>query len=409
MKWLPPWSVTFIFYQIPEAQKFTTTNIWEPIITKKDSLLMGSNSVIRLIFERKLLDMKTGVVGYGVAAQYMHLPFIVTNPKFQLQTILQRKGDEAKEKYPSVKIVRNLDEMLAEESLELVVITTPNDSHFDYAWRALEAGKHVVLEKPFTITSEDAKKLIAQAEKKNRVLSVYQNRRYVSDFLTIRQLLKENLLGEIVEFEAHYDRYRPEQRPNAWREENTPGSGILYDLGAHLIDQALCLFGLPKFVTADVRIQRPHARTTDYFELWLDYDFTKIILKSGMLVREQVARYAIHGRLGSFIKYGEDPQEALLRKGFLPTAADWGQEAESIYGTLHTEINGKIINEKYPSLAGNYGGFYNDLYDTIVKKESLKVKPEHGYNTIRLIEIATESSQKKCRIPCTNLMDVAYP
>ena len=370
---------------------------------------MGSNSVIRLIFERKLLDMKTGVVGYGVAAQYMHLPFIVTNPKFQLQTILQRKGDEAKEKYPFIKIVRNLDEMLAEESLELVVITTPNVSHFDYAWRALEAGKHVVLEKPFTITSEDAKKLIAQAEKKNRVLSVYQNRRYVSDFLTIRQLLKENLLGEIVEFEAHYDRYRPEQRPNAWREENTPGSGILYDLGAHLIDQALCLFGLPKFVTADIRIQRPHARTTDYFELWLDYDFTKIILKSGMLVREPGPRYSIHGRLGSFIKSGEDPQEALLRKGFLPTAADWGQEADSIYGELHTEINGKIIHEKYPSLAGNYGGFYNDLYNTIVKNEPLKVKPEHGFNTIRLIELATESSQKKCRIPCTNLMDVAYP
>ncbi|HLA57154.1 MAG TPA: Gfo/Idh/MocA family oxidoreductase, partial [Puia sp.] len=242
--------------------------------------------------------MNTGVVGYGIAAQFMHLPFIVTNPNFQLQTILQRKGDEAKEKYPSVKIVRDLDEMLTDENLELVVITTPNDSHFDYAWRALEAGKHVVLEKPFTITSADAKKLIAQAEKKNRVLSVYQNRRYVSDFLTIRQLLKENLLGEIVEFEAHYDRYRPEQRPNAWREENTPGSGILYDLGAHLIDQALCLFGLPRFVTADVRIQRPHARTTDYFELWLDYDYTKIILKSGMLVREPGPRYSIHGRLG---------------------------------------------------------------------------------------------------------------
>ena len=397
------------FYQIPEAQKFTRTIVREPIMTNKDSLLMGSNSVIRLIFERKLLVMKTGVVGYGIAAQFMHLPFIVTNPKFQLQTILQRKGDEAKEKYPSVKIVRNLDEMLSDESLELVVITTPNDSHFDYAWRALEAGKHVVLEKPFTITSEDAKKLIAQAEKKNRVLSVYQNRRYVSDFLTIRQLLKENILGEIVEFEAHYDRYRPEQRPNAWREENTPGSGILYDLGAHLIDQAFCLFGLPQYVTADIRIQRPHARTTDYFELWLDYDFTKIILKSGMLVREPGPRYAIHGRLGSFIKYGEDPQEALLRKGFLPTAADWGQEADSIYGELHTEINGKIIHEKYPSLAGNYGGYYNDLYNTIVKKEPLKVKPEHGFNTIRLIELATESSQKKCRVPCTNLMNVAYP
>jgi scyllo-inositol 2-dehydrogenase (NADP+) len=353
--------------------------------------------------------MKTGVVGYGAAAQFMHLPFIVTNPKFQLQTILQRKGNEAQEKYPSVKIVRSLDEMLADESLELVVITTPNDSHFEYAWRALEAGKHVLLEKPFTITSADAKKLIVQSEKKNRILSVYQNRRYVSDFLTIRQLLKENVLGEIVGFEAHYDRYRPEQRPNAWREENTPGSGILFDLGAHLIDQAFCLFGLPRFVTADIRIQRPHARTTDYFELWLDYDFTKVILKSGMLVREPGPRYAIHGRLGSFIKSGEDPQEALLRKGVLPIASDWGLEGEDIFGLLHTEINGKIIKEKYPSLAGSYGFFYDDLYNTIVKKEPLKVKPEHGFNTIRLIELATESNEKKCRVACTDLIDITYP
>ena len=136
--------------------------------------------------------MKTGVVGYGAAAQFMHLPFITTHPEFELRTILQRHGDSAKEKYPSVQIVRSLDEMLADESLELIVITTPNDSHFDYAFRSLEAGKHVLLEKPFTITSDDAKKLIAQAAKKNRVLSVYQNRRYVSDFLTIRKLLKEN-------------------------------------------------------------------------------------------------------------------------------------------------------------------------------------------------------------------------
>jgi predicted dehydrogenase len=353
--------------------------------------------------------MRTGVVGYGAAAQFMHLPFIITNPEFKLQTILQRKGDSAKEKYPSVKVVRSLDEMLEDESLELIVITTPNDSHFDYASRALEAGKHVVLEKPFTITSEDAKTLIYLAEKKNRILSVYQNRRYVSDFLTIRQLLKEDKLGEVVEFEAHYDRYRPEQKPNAWREENTPGSGILYDLGAHLIDQTFCLFGLPRYVTADIRIQRPHARTTDYFELWLDYGFTKIILKSGMLVREPGPRYTIHGRLGSFLKSGEDPQEALLRKGMLPTAPDWGQESEDIYGILHTEMDGKIIREKYPSRTGNYGGFYNDLYGTIRRGEELKVKPEHGYNVIRLIELATESSEKKCRVDCTRLMDIPYP
>src|SRR5664279_250878 len=353
--------------------------------------------------------MKTGVVGYGAAAQFMHLPFIITLPEYELRTILQRHGDSAKEKYPSVHIVRSLEEMLSDESLELIVITTPNDSHFDYAFRSLEAGKHVLLEKPFTITSEDAKKLIAQAAKKNRILSVYQNRRYVSDFLTIRKLLKENLLGEVVEFEAHYDRYRAEQKPGAWREENSPGSGILFDLGAHLIDQAFCLFGLPKFITADIRMQRPHARTTDYFELWLDYGFTKIILKSGMLVREPGPRYSINGTKGSFLKYGEDPQEALLRRGVLPIAADWGRESEEFYGLLHTEIDGRIVKEKIPSLPGNYGGLYTDLFNTIRNGEPLRVRPEHGYNTIRLIELATESNEKKCRVACTGLIDTEYP
>ncbi|HEY4155695.1 MAG TPA: oxidoreductase [Puia sp.] len=353
--------------------------------------------------------MKTGVVGYGVAAQFMHLPFIITNPDYQLLSILQRHGDSAAEKYPAVQVVRSLDEMLADPSLELVVVTTPNDTHFDYTSRALRAGKHVVLEKPFTITSEEAKELIVIARESGKVLSVFQNRRYVSDFLTIRQLLNENKLGEVVEFEAHYDRYRPEQRPNAWREADAPGSGILYDLGAHLIDQAFCLFGLPESVTADLRIQRPHARTTDYFDLWMDYGFTKVILKAGMLVREPGPRYMIHGTRGSFIKYGEDPQEALLRQGVLPNIRDWGKEPETFYGLLHTEIGGETIREKYPSLPGNYGGYYADLYDTLVHGKPLKVKPEHGYNTIRLIELATESSRKNKTVDCTDLMDVPYP
>ena len=353
--------------------------------------------------------MKTGIVGFGASAQFMHLPFIVTNPNFQLQTILQRKGDSAHEKYPSAQIVRNIFDMLSDESLELIIITTPNDSHLEYATLALQAGKHVVLEKPFTITSSDAKKLIDLSKVSKGLLSVYQNRRYVSDFLTIRQLLNEKKLGTIVEFEAHYDRYRPEQKPNAWREENTPGSGILYDLGAHLIDQALCLFGMPTNITADIRIQRPHARTTDYFELWLDYGFTKVILKSGMLVRELGPRYAIQGTNGSYLKSGEDPQEVLLRQGILPVGADWGKESMDIFGLLHTEFNGEIIKEKYPSLAGNYGGFYQDFFDSIRNGKTLRVKPEHGYNTIRLIELATESNEKKSMVPCTALIDIEYP
>ncbi len=352
--------------------------------------------------------MKTGVVGYGIAAQVMHLPFITTNPQYQLLSILQRHADTAKEKYPKIHLVRSMDEMLADPSLELVVITTPNDTHFEYTSKALRAGKHVVLEKPFTITSEEGKRLLAIAKDSGKVLSVYQNRRYVGDFLTIRQLLKEKKLGEIAEFEAHYDRYRPELRPGAWREEAAPGTGILYDLGAHLIDQAFCLFGLPKSVTADLRMQRPQAKTTDYFELWLDYGFTKVILKSGMLVREPGPRYMINGTKGTFLKYGEDPQEALLRQGVLPVSEDWGREPEENYGLLHTEINGRVVREKYPTLPGNFGWYYTDLYETLVNGKPLWVKPEHGYNTIRLIELAMESNQKGATVACSELLDTPY-
>jgi predicted dehydrogenase len=352
--------------------------------------------------------MRTGVVGYGMAAQVMHLPFLTTNPGYRVLSILQRHGNSAAEKYPGVRIVHTLEDMLTDPGLELMVITTPNDTHFDYAARALRAGKHVVLEKPFTISSREAAELIRIAAGSGKVLSVFQNRRYVSDFLTIRQLLAEHKLGSIVEFEAHYDRYRPEQRPNAWRETDAPGSGILYDLGAHLIDQAFCLFGLPEFLTADLRMQRAHARTTDYFDLWLHYGSTKVILKAGMLVREPGPRYMIHGTLGSFIKYGDDPQEALLKQGILPGTGDWGREPEAMYGLLHTEINGQVVREKYPSLPGNFGAYYADLYESLVHGRPLKVKPEHGYNTIRMIELATESSRTGCRVACRDLMEVSY-
>jgi predicted dehydrogenase len=265
-----------------------------------------------------------------------------------------------------------------------------------------------VLEKPFTIHSSEALELIELAEKTGRILSVFQNRRYVNDFLTIQKILSEKLLGEIVEFEGHYDRYRPGPKPNAWREENKPGSGILYDLGAHLIDQALFLFGIPETVTADVRMQRPHAQIDDYFDLRLDYGYLRVILKGCMLVREPGPRYQIHGTLGSYIKSGEDPQEALLRAGFLPTQAHWGEEPEESWGILHTEINGLLIREKYPTLPGDFGRYYRKLYESIRQGMPVSEKPEHGFNSIRIIELALESNQQKVTVKCSGLLSVSY-
>jgi predicted dehydrogenase len=187
-----------------------------------------------------------------------------------------------------------------------------------------------------------------------------------------------------------------------------PGSGILFDLGPHLIDQILYLFGIPSSIAADIRLQRPHAKVDDYFDLRLDYGSLKVVLQAGMLVREPGPRYLIHGTKGSFVKSGEDPQEALLRAGALPVGDDWGKEPEDIYGILHTELDGKIVREKYPSLKGDYAAYYKNVYESIVHGKPVRERIEHGYNTIRIIELANESYQKQCTIACTGLLPVEY-
>jgi predicted dehydrogenase len=266
-----------------------------------------------------------------------------------------------------------------------------------------------VLEKPFTITSRDAAELVQLSQTTGRIISPFHNRRYVADFRTIQSIVQQNLLGDIHEFEGRYDRYRPEAKPAAWREEAAPGSGVLYDLGPHLLDQTMCLFGLPKRISADIRLQRPHAKVDDYFELQLDYGFMKATVKAGMLVREPGPRYLIHGTQGSFIKWGDDVQEALLKQGVLPTTPDWGLEPESQYGLLHTDTKGRVLKERVLSLQGNFGLYYQNLYNTIVHKTALREKPEHGFNTIKLIELAIESNAAKKTIDCEGLMEVAYP
>jgi scyllo-inositol 2-dehydrogenase (NADP+) len=347
--------------------------------------------------------LKTGIVGYGKSAKVFHIPFLSTMDEYEITAVLERRGDESKKQLPAIRVARTIEELVSGSDTELIVITTPNDTHLEYASKALKAGKHVVLEKPFTITTDDAEELIRTAREKGKILSVYQNRRYVSDFLTIRDLLQQDVLGEIHEFSATYDRFRPDAIPGAWRETNVPGAGILYDLGPHIIDQALTLFGNPETITADVRKQRPHAKAHDFFHIWLHYGFLKVILHSGMLVREQGPRYMIQGTLGSFIKYGEDPQEERLRAGELPLGDNWGQEPESSHGILHTEIRGEIVRKRIPSKKGDYGLYYKNIYDTIVNDMPLQEKPEHGYNTIRIIELALESSAQKKTIACSGL------
>jgi scyllo-inositol 2-dehydrogenase (NADP+) len=348
-------------------------------------------------------SLKTGIAGYGKSAKVFHIPFLSTMKEFTITSVLERHREDSKKQMPDVRVAKSIEELINNDDNELIVITTPNDTHFEYASKALKAGKHVVLEKPFTNTTDEAAELINISKDTGKILSVYQNRRYVSDFLTIRDIIDKKLLGEVHEFNAMYDRFRPDAIPGSWRESEVPGSGILYDLGPHLIDQALTLFGNPEAITADVKKQRLQVNADDYFNIWMQYGSLKVILHSGMLVREQGPRYMIHGMKGSFIKYGEDPQEEKLRAGELPLGDDWGQEPPAHYGLLHTEINGKVIRETVPSKKGDYGLYYKNIYNTIVNNAPLLEKPEDGYNTIRIVELALESSKLKKTIACTGL------
>jgi scyllo-inositol 2-dehydrogenase (NADP+) len=348
--------------------------------------------------------IRVGIAGFGMSAKIMQIPFLLVNKNYKVVAILERRGQEAKTLLPNVTVVATIDELVNLPEVDLIIISTPNHTHFQYAEKALLAGKHVVVEKPFTDTINEAKILIELSRRLNLILTVYQNRRYVADFLTVKQIVREKLLGDVVEFVAHYDRYRPEVVHHSWKEDSRLGSGTLYNLGSHLIDQALVLFGKPKRLYADVRMQRPGVKADDYFDIQLDYGPFKAILKSCMLVREHGPRFVIHGTKGSFIKYGEDVQEALLNKGITPDTADWGSDPEEQWGLLHTEKNGEVIKDTYPSVKGGFGIFYENLYETLINNAPLQVTPEQGYNTIRIIELALKSSKKKAVVECDGLM-----
>jgi len=349
--------------------------------------------------------IKVGIVGFGISAKVFHAPFVTTVPGYELVAVMERHNRASAEIYPWVKVVRTFEELVEDPGIDLIVVTTPNETHFPYARAALQHGKHVVLEKPFTITTVEARTLVELSHKSKAVLSVYQNRRYVADFFTIREIFSKNLLGHVHEFEAHYDRYRPDPRTyGLWREKPTPGSGVFYDLGSHLVDQALQLFGHPKYLIADIRKQKPYSVVDDYFDVRLDYGFLKVLVKSGMLVREMGPRYMMHGTKGSFMKYGEDPQEEMLKAGILPVGPDWGKEPESQFGLIHTEIDGKIVREIYPSVQGGFEKYYRNLYASIREGAPVLESPENGFNVIRIIELAFESSEKQCRVAVTGLL-----
>lgn len=329
-----------------------------------------------------------GIVGFGFSSTTFHLPLLQTIEDYDIRAVLSSKEEVVKETLPNANVVSTIDELVKRNDIELVVITSPNATHFPYVKEAILHGKHVVVEKPFVVSIEEGEELISLAEQHNVMVSVYHNRRFDNDFLTVKKLLAENRVGNVYAYEAHYDRFRPHVR-DRWREKNLPGSGILYDLGSHLIDQALSLFGKPDAISADVVKQRPGAEIDDYFHVVLHYGVKRVILHSSSYVKQAGPHFTVHGDKGSIIKYGMDSQEEQLKNGMKPGENGYGVDAEENFATLETEER----LERIPTEVGCYDVYYKGVRDSILNGEKPPVTAQEGLAVIKLIQLAIESSE----------------
>jgi predicted dehydrogenase len=343
-------------------------------------------------------EIGVAVIGFGLAGQVFHAPFVSAVPGLRLEAIVQRKGDEAAKAYPSARILRSVEEALGDAAVQLVVVGTPNETHFALAKQALLAGKHVVIDKPFAATSAEAEELKGLAEKQGVVLAPFHNRRWDGDFLTVRKLLAEQAVGRLVTYESHFDRFRPLPRENTWKEGANLANGLLMDLGPHLVDQALALFGAPVGITASVRKDRDRTEIEDAFDITLEYPRLRAHCRSSMLAADAAPRFLMHGTKGSFKKFGLDPQESALVGGAkVPRVGEgeWLAEPESAWGTLTVAPvladPATLVRTKVKTELGDYRGYYANVRDAINGVAKLAVTPEDGYRTVRLLEMARES------------------
>ena len=339
--------------------------------------------------------IRTALCSFGMSGRVFHAPFLEAHPGFELTAAWERSKKTVKDVYPEVTSYDNLDTMLQEPSIELVIVNTPNATHYEFARECLEAGKHVIVEKPFTVTSKEADELIKLAATQNKLLSVYQNRRWDSDFKTVKKVIDEHLLGTIIEAEFHFDRYATELSYKQHKETDTPGNGVIYDVGCHLIDAALQLFGKPDGVFADLRIVRTISHVQDYMDMLLFYPDLRVRLKSSYLVREPLPAFILNGTKGSFLKSRADVQEKNLQAGLKPGTVDWGEEDDEEKGLLHTEINNKLVRRKISSERGDYMEYYEKLYQAIRFNQPLPVTAGEGKSVIEVIEAAIESDSGK--------------
>ena len=339
------------------------------------------------------MTLRVGLVGFGFAGRVFHAPVIRTVAGLRLAAIVQRHGDPDP-RYADTEFVRSVDELLT-RPLDLIVVATPNTSHHPIAKQCLRAGHHVVVDKPFTLTLAEAEELVQLAEQQRRIVTVYQDRRYTGDFATVQQVVSEGGVGRVVSYESHFDRFRPELKPGAWREQNLPGSGVWFDIGPHLFDQALLLFGVPDAIGADIRVERDGAVVDDAFDVTLYYPNTRANLRASMMRAALGPTWIVNGTKGSFVKYGMDPQEAALKEGRTPDEPDWDSESPELYGKLITPDATRTI----PTLRSSFARYYENVCDVLLGKAKPAVTPAWSLDVMRGLVLAALSSQRRHVLP----------
>lgn len=327
----------------------------------------------------------TALVGFGLSGRYLQAPFFLANPNFKLKTIVTNNQNPTAI-YPTVQKATSLEAVLADDEIDLVSICSPSLTHFDYAKQCLLAGKHILVEKPFVSTVSEAKEVLKLAKSVKKHVFVFQNRRFDSDFLTVKKVIENGFLGEILSFEAHYNRFKPVLNPKRWKEIVSPANGILYDLGAHIIDQSIALFGNPQSIWGETFTQRPHSEIDDAFDIRLDYGKVKVTLKSSLMVREDTPRYIIQGTHGSFVKYGIDVQEDHLKAGIMPNSPEFGFETPQYNGILNTEIKGLHIRGQVTTERGSWHLLFQNMYDVIVNGAEPAIKNIDILAQLQIIE-----------------------
>jgi scyllo-inositol 2-dehydrogenase (NADP+) len=340
------------------------------------------------------MPISVGLVGFGLSARVLHTPLIL-GAGMTIVGVVTRQEAQVRERIPGARVLPDLESLLALDPLDLVVIATPNELHMPQALLSLKHGKHTLVDKPLALSTREAEILIAAAEASGRTLAVFQNRRWDGDFLTIQRLIASALLGDIMSFQARWDRYRPEIQTR-WRESAAAGGGVLYDLGSHLIDQALCLFGMPEWLDADVFTQRTGASVDDGFEIRMGIGPLRISLGANSLVADHASRYRLHGCSGSYSKNGLDVQEQQLRNGLAVTDADFGVEPVSQSG-YHVR-GGETVGTALVSERGRWVQFYHELRSSIETGSAVPVTAYDARDTLAIIEAARRSSQGGCRI-----------